>query len=126
MLIDDHSFVSRRRRRPSITSAPPALSSRHSRLALAVLARKALGDTDLPIEDLIAGGTLAENLSIMARTMPEIAEPGRWAGLLEVVPARMRRTVDEKAREMGLLGLADVAGRPLAALELIENAVANG
>jgi hypothetical protein len=112
----------------SIGSAPPAFSSKQPRprLALVAVARKALADVPgLPIEDIVAAGTLGESLEVLARTMPDIILPERWAGLLAAVPAGMRRTADEKARAMGLTGLADMGSRPLAVLDLIEGA-ANG
>jgi hypothetical protein len=85
-----------------------------------------LVDTDLPVEELLASGTLSENLEILARTRPEIAEPERWAGLMDCVPARMREAVNARARELGLAGLADVAGRPLMMLDMVESVAACG
>ncbi len=113
MLTIHHQSLPRRRRRsPSITLTPPALCSRFSKLALIALARRALADVPgLPIPDLVAGGTLAENLSILASTMPAVAEPERWRGLAEL------------AREMGLEGLEN---RPLVTIDLVESAAACG
>ena len=96
-------------------------------MSLLALARKALADVPgLPIEDMVRARTLSENLTILAATMPAIAEPGRWAGLMEAVPTRVRKAMNARARELGLSGLACMTTRPLAFLELIESTVADG
>jgi hypothetical protein len=109
----------------SISAAPPAFSSKQP--ALVAVARKALADVPgLPIEDIVAAGTLGESLEVLARTMPDIILPQRWAGLLAALPARMRRAADEKARAMGMEGLEDMVGRPLMVLNMIEDATVEG
>jgi hypothetical protein len=94
---------------------------------LTAFVRKAVPElpTDI-INDMVAAKTLAENISALAAARPAIAEPGRWAGLLDCVPARMREAVDARARELGLSGLADVAGRPLMMLDMVESVAACG
>lgn len=125
MLTTNHLSVRRRRRAMSISAAPPAFSSKQP--ALVAVARKALADVPgLPIEDIVAAGTLGESLEVLARTMPDIILPQRWAGLLAALPARMRRAADEKARAMGMEGLEDMVGRPLMVLNMIEDATVEG
>ncbi len=121
-MITDQTFSCRRRRGLSIAAS----FSRQPRMSLLAFARKAL--PELPadaIDEMVKARTLTENISILAATMPAVTEPKRWAGLLDCVPARVRRAADEQARAMGMEGLTNMAGRPLAVLDLIEGA-ANG
>ncbi len=120
-MLTDQAFPCRRRRGSSI--ATPASFSRQPRMSLLAFARKAL--PELPadaIDEMVKARTLAENITILAATMPAVTEPKRWAGLLDAVPAWMKKAADGRARAMGMEGLTN---KPLAVLELIEGA-ANG
>ena len=111
-MLTDQAFPCRRRRGSSI--ATPASFSRMSLLAFA---RNA-------IDAMVRGKTLTENITILAATMPAVTSPQRWIGLLDCVPARVRKAANARARAMGMEGLTNMAGRPLAVLDLIE--AANG
>lgn len=124
-MLTRHSLPHRRRRATSISSAPPASFSGQPRLTLTAFARKAL--PELPadaIDEMVKARTLAENITILAATMPAVTSPQRWIGLLDCVPARVRKAANARARAMGMEGLTNMAGRPLAVLDLIE--AANG
>ena len=92
-------------------------------MSLLAFARKAL--PELPadaIDEMVKARTLAENITILAATMPAVTEPKRWAGLLDAVPAWMKKAADGRARAMGMEGLTNMAGKPLAVLDLVEDA----
>ena len=108
--------VSSIRRRCSRFDLPRTPSASFS---LSAFARKALADIhSLPpdvVDDMVSGGTLAENLSALAMTKPEVVAAARWRGLLRAVPRQMR----VRARALGIR-------EPLAILNLVEGADANG
>ena len=83
-MLTDQAFPCRRRRGSSIATTPPASFSRQPRMSLLAFARKAL--PELPadaIDEMVKARTLAENITILAATMPAVTSPQRWVGLLD-------------------------------------------
>ena len=113
-MITDQTFSCRRRRGSSIATTPPASSSDHQRLALVALARKALFDVpELPIMEMIASGTLSENIAALAASRPSVADPARWRGLVDAL------------KSMGMAGLEAMENMPLVLLDLLDDMVAD-